>query len=148
MLLPPRSLSQIRGLDGLKIKRAGLAVAAGADVIGQALAGGRRGRLDVPENALRSKLRLSPPVSGLIEPLPWSTSNALMEVEKVALANDGLLKGMTPGKVYFDLSTNSPTLIRQLHAMYAGAGCASARFTGQRRAGRGQERQTGALGGW
>jgi 3-hydroxyisobutyrate dehydrogenase-like beta-hydroxyacid dehydrogenase len=46
-----------------------------------------------------------------------------VEVEAVALGgNDGLLKGMTPGKVYFDLSTNSPTLIRQLHAVYAAQG--------------------------
>src|ERR1700687_5648987 len=39
-----------------------------------------------------------------------------VEVEAVALA---LLDGLTPGKVYFDLSTNSPTLIRQLHAEFA-----------------------------
>jgi 3-hydroxyisobutyrate dehydrogenase-like beta-hydroxyacid dehydrogenase len=45
-----------------------------------------------------------------------------VEVEKVALADDGLLVGLTPGKVYFDLSTNSPTLIRQLHATFAERG--------------------------
>jgi 3-hydroxyisobutyrate dehydrogenase len=43
-------------------------------------------------------------------------------VESVALKRDGLLEGMNPGKVYFDLSTNSPTLIRQLHAVFAERG--------------------------
>jgi 3-hydroxyisobutyrate dehydrogenase len=40
------------------------------------------------------------------------------EVESVALAHDGLLNGMAPGSVYFDLSTNSPTLIRRLHQRF------------------------------
>lgn len=45
------------------------------------------------------------------------------EVEAVALgAADGLLAGMRPGSVYFDLSTNSPTLIRRLHATFAEKG--------------------------
>ena len=37
------------------------------------------------------------------------------EVEAVALGEDGLVHGLSPGKVYFDLSTNSPTMIRRLH---------------------------------
>jgi 3-hydroxyisobutyrate dehydrogenase len=41
------------------------------------------------------------------------------EVESVALDDDGLLRGMSPGKVYFDLSTNSPTLIRRLHGEFS-----------------------------
>jgi 3-hydroxyisobutyrate dehydrogenase len=47
------------------------------------------------------------------------------EVEAVALGldgEDGLLQGMTRGKVYFDLSTNSPTLVRNLHAMFGERG--------------------------
>jgi 3-hydroxyisobutyrate dehydrogenase-like beta-hydroxyacid dehydrogenase len=40
------------------------------------------------------------------------------DVEAVALGDRGLLRGMAPGKVYFDLSTNSPTLVRQLHATF------------------------------
>ena len=36
------------------------------------------------------------------------------EVEAVALGEDGLLSGMTAGKVYFDLSTSSPGLIRRI----------------------------------
>src|SRR5262245_52712630 len=41
------------------------------------------------------------------------------EVETVARE---LLEGFTPGKVYFDLSTSSPTLARRLHAQYAEQG--------------------------
>lgn len=44
------------------------------------------------------------------------------EVETVALGANGLLKGVQPGKVYFDLSTNSPTLIRRVHAEFAKVG--------------------------
>ena len=44
------------------------------------------------------------------------------EVEAVALGDNGLLQGVEAGKVYFDLSTNSPTLIRQVHAAFAERG--------------------------
>ena len=38
------------------------------------------------------------------------------EVEAVALGENGLVKGFTPGSAYFDLSTNSPTVMRRLNA--------------------------------
>ncbi len=45
------------------------------------------------------------------------------EVETVALdENDGLIAGMREGAVFFDLSTNSPTLIRKLHGVFADKG--------------------------
>ena len=44
------------------------------------------------------------------------------EVEVVALGAEGLLAGMSAGKVYFDLSTNSPALIRRIHAVFAERG--------------------------
>jgi 3-hydroxyisobutyrate dehydrogenase-like beta-hydroxyacid dehydrogenase len=44
------------------------------------------------------------------------------EVEAVALGDNGLLQGVEAGKVYFDLSTNSPTLIRQIHAAFVARG--------------------------
>jgi 3-hydroxyisobutyrate dehydrogenase len=44
------------------------------------------------------------------------------EVEAVALGAQGLQHGLSPGKVYFDLSTNSPTLIRHIHAVFAERG--------------------------
>ena len=46
------------------------------------------------------------------------------EVEKVALAEDGLLAGMRRGTTWFDLSTNSPTLVRRLHKRFAAKGVA------------------------
>jgi 3-hydroxyisobutyrate dehydrogenase len=44
------------------------------------------------------------------------------EVEAVALGSDGLLAGMRRGGAYFDLSTNSPTLVRRIHAVFAEKG--------------------------
>ncbi|HEU5321747.1 MAG TPA: NAD(P)-dependent oxidoreductase [Methylomirabilota bacterium] len=44
------------------------------------------------------------------------------EVEAVALGEGGLLAGMSAGKAYFDLSTNSPTLVRRLHAVFGAQG--------------------------
>lgn len=41
------------------------------------------------------------------------------EVEAVALGEDGLLSAMQPGGAFFDLSTNSPTLVRRIHAEFA-----------------------------
>lgn len=41
------------------------------------------------------------------------------EVESVALGKNGILSGMSEGKAYFDLSTNSPTLVRRIHAAFA-----------------------------
>ena len=41
------------------------------------------------------------------------------EVRDVALGPDGLISGMRSGSVYLDLSTNSPTLVRELHAAFA-----------------------------
>lgn len=44
------------------------------------------------------------------------------EVKAVALDTDGLLSSMRSGTVYMDLSTNSPTLMRELHATFAQRG--------------------------
>jgi 3-hydroxyisobutyrate dehydrogenase len=44
------------------------------------------------------------------------------EVETVALGDNGLLAGMSAGKAYFDLSTNSPGLVRRLHTVFAARG--------------------------
>jgi 3-hydroxyisobutyrate dehydrogenase len=38
-----------------------------------------------------------------------------VEIEAVALGEAGLIEGLTAGKTYFDLSTNSPTVIRRIH---------------------------------
>jgi 3-hydroxyisobutyrate dehydrogenase-like beta-hydroxyacid dehydrogenase len=41
-----------------------------------------------------------------------------VEVEAVALGHNGILAGMSAGKVYFDLSTNSPTVVRRIEAVF------------------------------
>jgi 3-hydroxyisobutyrate dehydrogenase-like beta-hydroxyacid dehydrogenase len=44
------------------------------------------------------------------------------EVEMVALGDSGLLAGLSTGKAYVDLSTNSPTVVRRIHATFAQRG--------------------------
>jgi 3-hydroxyisobutyrate dehydrogenase-like beta-hydroxyacid dehydrogenase len=44
------------------------------------------------------------------------------EVETVAIGDIGILSGMSAGKAYFDLSTNSPTLVRRMHGIFAAKG--------------------------
>ena len=44
------------------------------------------------------------------------------DVELVALGENGLMAGMKPGKCYFDLSTNSPTLVREIHKQFTTRG--------------------------
>jgi 3-hydroxyisobutyrate dehydrogenase-like beta-hydroxyacid dehydrogenase len=44
------------------------------------------------------------------------------EVETVAIGDIGILSGMSAGQAYFDLSTNSPTLVRRLHGIFAAKG--------------------------
>lgn len=45
-----------------------------------------------------------------------------VEVEQTTLGEGGLLAGMRPGSVLFDLSTNSPDVVRRLHAVFAERG--------------------------
>ncbi len=40
------------------------------------------------------------------------------EVEAVAVGDTGILAGCRPGSVYIDLSTNAPSLVRRLHAIF------------------------------
>ncbi len=40
------------------------------------------------------------------------------DVEAVALGPNGILAGMSAGKIYLDLSTNSPTVMRRIHAIF------------------------------
>ena len=44
------------------------------------------------------------------------------DVEAVALGPDGLIAGIKPGTAWFDLSTNSPSVVKKLHAAFAGKG--------------------------
>ena len=69
-----------------------------------------------------------------------------VEVEAVALGDDGIFQGMSEGKVYFDLSTSTPGLIRRIHEQ-AAAGNPRAGCAGQRRPTGRRERTPGHLGG-
>jgi 3-hydroxyisobutyrate dehydrogenase len=42
-----------------------------------------------------------------------------VEMEAVTLGEGGLLAGIRPNGVYFDLSTNSPAVVRRIHAAFA-----------------------------
>jgi 3-hydroxyisobutyrate dehydrogenase len=44
------------------------------------------------------------------------------EVEAVALGTKGLIEGMEKGSAWFDLTTNSPTLVRRLHKIFSERG--------------------------
>ncbi len=44
------------------------------------------------------------------------------EMETVALGPQGLLGAMQPGTVWFDLTTNSPTVVRRIHGIFAEKG--------------------------
>jgi 3-hydroxyisobutyrate dehydrogenase len=44
------------------------------------------------------------------------------EVEAVALGKDGLIEGLKKGSACFDLTTNSPTLVRRIEKIYAERG--------------------------
>ena len=42
-----------------------------------------------------------------------------VDVEQVALGDNGLLSAMRPHRAYFDLSTNAPDIVRRIHAAFA-----------------------------
>src|SRR6266508_3366679 len=44
------------------------------------------------------------------------------EMGAVALGQDGLLSGLSKGKTYFDLTTNSPSVVRRVHGLFAEKG--------------------------
>ncbi len=44
------------------------------------------------------------------------------DVETVALGPDGLIAGIKSGAAYFDLSTNSPSVVKRLHSAFAAKG--------------------------
>lgn len=47
---------------------------------------------------------------------------SLPAIESVALGPDGILAGIRPGHALFEMSTNSPELVRRLHAAFAERG--------------------------
>ena len=54
----------------------------------------------------------------------WSAEEVLAKVgiQVTTLGKDGVLAGMKKGAAFFDLSTNSPTVVRRMHAKFAQQG--------------------------
>ena len=67
------------------------------------------------------------------------------EFEAVAAGKNGLIEGMQRGQALFDLSTNSPTVVRRLQQAVRRQGRAPARQPGERRPGRRGLGQDGAV---
>lgn len=64
----------------------------------------------------------SPKALGEAVDVVFSSLPGPPEVEAVALGENGLLAGMSKDGAYFDLSTNSPTVVRRIHAVFAEKG--------------------------
>lgn len=52
----------------------------------------------------------------------FSCLPGLPEIETVALGEDGIVAGIRPGCAYFEMSTNSPELVKRLHTAFAARG--------------------------
>ena len=65
----------------------------------------------------------SPRAVGEAADIVFTSLPGPVEVEAVALdEKGGLIAGLTAGKVYFDLSTNSPTLVRKIYDVFKSRG--------------------------
>lgn len=64
----------------------------------------------------------SPKAVGEAADVVFSSLPGPPEVEAVALGDNGLLAGMSKDGAYFDLSTNSPTVVRRIAAIFAEKG--------------------------
>lgn len=64
----------------------------------------------------------SPREVGAASEVVFTSLPGPVEVEAVGLGKDGLIEGMAPGTAWFDLSTNSPTVVRRIHAVFAAKG--------------------------
>jgi len=50
--------------------------------------------------------------------ITFTSLPAPVDVEAVALGDEGILEGSKPGSVYIDLSSNSVSLVRRMHAIF------------------------------
>jgi 3-hydroxyisobutyrate dehydrogenase len=64
----------------------------------------------------------SPKAVGAVADVVFTSLPGPPEVEAVALGPNGLIEGMKPGSTWFDMSTNSPTVMRRLNAVFAEKG--------------------------
>lgn len=65
----------------------------------------------------------SPKAVAAAAPVVFASLPGPPEVEAVALGPDGVLAGFKAGGAFFDLSTNSPTVVRRIGAAFAEKGC-------------------------
>ena len=70
------------------------------------------------------------------------------EMEAVAIGKGGVLEGIGEGSVYVDLTTNRPSLVRQIEPMFRGEGVCDAGRAGQRRGTGGGDGEAGGDGQW
>jgi 3-hydroxyisobutyrate dehydrogenase len=64
----------------------------------------------------------SPKAVGAASDVVFTSLPGPPEVEAVAMGPNGLIEGMRPGSAWFDMSTNSPTVMRRLNAEFAAKG--------------------------
>ena len=69
-----------------------------------------------------AKWAASPKAAGEQCALIFTSLPGPPEVEAVATGANGLIEGMKPGSAWFDLSTNSPTVVRALEARFKAKG--------------------------
>ena len=75
-----------------------------------------------PHLAAGAKWADTPRLAAVSADVVFTSLPGPREVESVALAPDGLLAGMRPGAAWFDLTTNSPSVVRRLHETFAARG--------------------------
>ena len=64
----------------------------------------------------------SPKAVGAAADVVFTSLPGPPEVEAVAIGPNGLIEGMKAGSTWFDMSTNSPTVMRRLNAVFAEKG--------------------------
>jgi 3-hydroxyisobutyrate dehydrogenase-like beta-hydroxyacid dehydrogenase len=126
-----RDLAQVRRQEGVHVMKVGFIGLGtmGAHMAKNAMTGGHdlvvhdinRAAAE-PHLAAGAKWAASPREVAEATEVVLTSLPGPPEVERVATGDHGILSGMTAGKAYFDLSTNSPTLIRKLHGIFAAKG--------------------------
>jgi 3-hydroxyisobutyrate dehydrogenase-like beta-hydroxyacid dehydrogenase len=81
-----------------------------------------RGDAAAPHLAVGAKWADTPRLAAEGAEVVFTSLPGPREVDSVAMADAGLLAGMRAGSAWFDLSTNSPSVIRRLHEKFTARG--------------------------
>ena len=73
----------------------------------------------VPHLKMGAKWAATPRKLAEVSEVVFTSLPGPAEVKSVAIGDDGILAGLSTGSAYFDLPTNSPTVIRALHGKFA-----------------------------